>query len=141
MGMTDMNTTDMNMTDMNMTGMNIAGMDTKHMGKNATRMGALLALGALTAVAGAAAAIGAERIDRAAGGAELVAGLSLFASALLAIVVCLARTRIDMQREEIDRLRANAIEAEIRADFADQAAHGFGTDEAADRFVIRESER
>ena len=30
---------------------------------------------------------------------------------------------------------------EIRAEFAEQAAHEFGTDEAADRFVIRESER
>lgn len=141
-----MNTTGMNTTDMHTT-----GFDTKHMKtnasrlhateRNATRMGALLALGALTAVAGAAATIGAERIDRAAGGAELVAGLSLFASALLAVVVCLARTRIDMQREEIERLRADAIDAEIRAEFAEQAAHEFGTDEAADRFVIRESER
>jgi hypothetical protein len=141
----------MDMTDMNTKDMNATGFDTKHMNTKATqlhgterspmRTSALFALGALTAVAGAAATIGAERIDRAAGGAELVAGLSLFASALLAVVVCLARTRIDMQREEIDRLRAEAIDAEIRSEFAEQAAHEFGTDEAADRFVVRESER
>ena len=99
------------------------------------RTAVVLAVGAMAAIAGAATAIGAEMLDRAGDGAELVAGMSLFASAMLAVVVCLARTRIEMQRDEIDRLRTRTIDAEIRAELLGEL------DEAADRFVLRESER
>lgn len=114
----------------------------EHIGSHgAGRMPVVLAVGAVAAVAGAATVIGAETLDHASGGAEFVAGMSLCASAMLAVVVCLARTRIEMQREEIERLRTRTLDAEIRAGLLDGSGAGLLADEAADRFVLRESER
>lgn len=104
------------------------------------RLAVSVAIAALTAVAGGAAVAGAQRLDDvrdvAADDAALVAGLSLFASALLAVLVCLARTRIEMQRDQIERLRVRALDAELRADLAEVAGH-----EPSDWFDVRESER
>jgi len=108
------------------------------------RVAAPIVVAALSAVAGGAAIVGAQRIDVggdvAAGSAEIVAGLSLFASALLAVLVCLARTRIELQRSEIERLRARTLEGEPHGDLAGEA--GYGVEHGAgDRFDVRESER
>lgn len=80
------------------------------------RAGSMAGVGVVAAMAGAAAAVGAGRLDRigdANGSAELIAGIALFASGLLAAVVCVARTRLEAQDAEIERLSLCALDAEL----------------------------
>jgi hypothetical protein len=110
-----------------------AAADALSFGGMGSRVGALVGIALIAATGGAAAAVGAARLDQigqASESAELVAAIALFASGLLAAVVCLARTHIEAQDAEIERLSLQAIDAELDQYTAE-----------LDRYQVRESAR
>ena len=135
--------------EMDSMSINDVGMEGDNFGGMSARGAALVAVGVIAAIAGAAAAVGAARIDqldRSSDAAEMVAGIALFASAVLVAVVALARTRLAVQEAEIERLRARVLDAELRSEW------GVGEEEwedavlktqdaGAEQFVLRLSER
>jgi hypothetical protein len=120
--------------------------DRESFGGKSARIAAVFAAGVVTAVAAGSAVVGAVRIDqldRSSAAADFVAGIALFASAILVAVVALARTRLAAQEAEIERLRAGAIEPELRSEWSasDEDWSERMADPAADRSAVRISER
>lgn len=131
------------------TGLKQVGQDKASFGGVNARIASMVAVGVVAAVAGASAAVGAARIDqidRSTDADELIAGVALFASAILVAVVALARTRLAMQETELARLRERVLDAELRSEMGmgdeEWEDKVFETrDREADRFVLRCSER
>jgi len=110
------------------------------------RVAVLAGVAAVAAIAGAAAAVGAGRLDRidsASDAPQIVAGIALFASGILAAVVCAARTRIEAQRDEIEVLSERiALQSALDADGARELQPAWHRDpDFAAHFELRESER
>lgn len=115
-------------------------------GGMSTRVAAMFAVGVIAAIAGASAVVDAARIDqldRSSDAADFVAGIALFASAVLVGVVALARTRLAAQEAEIERLRARIVDAELRSEWcaSDDDWNERMADPVADRAVLRVSDR
>jgi CxxC motif-containing protein (DUF1111 family) len=111
-----------------------------------TRVAAMVAAGVVAAIAVASAVAVAgriDRIDRSSEAADFLAGVALFASAILVGVVALTRTRLAAQEAEIERLRARVIDAELRTErcASDEEWSECMADTAAEGSVLRISER
>ena len=133
---------------MQLDGVSMGGMEGKmaSFGGMSTRVAAMFAVGVIAAIAGASAVVGAARIDqldRSSDAADFVAGIALFASAVLVGVVALARTRLAAQEAEIERLRARIVDAELRSEWcaSDDDWNERMADPVADRAVLRVSDR
>lgn len=133
---------------MQLNGVSMGGMDNKtaSFGGMSTRVAAMFAVGVVAAIAGASAFAGAARIDqldRSSDSTDFVAGIALFASAVLVGVVALARTRLAAQEAEIERLRARIVDAELRSEWcaSDDDWNERMFDPVADRAVLRVSDR
>ena len=129
----------------------MGGMDrnTRSFGGTSTRVAAMVAAGVVAAIAVASAVAVAgridriDRIDRSSEAADFLAGVALFASAVLVGVVALTRTRLAAQEAEIERLRARVIDAELRSErcASDEEWSECMADTAAEGSVLRISER
>lgn len=110
------------------------------------RVAVLAGVAAVAAIAGAAAAVGAGRLDRietASDAPQVVAGIALFASGILAAVVCAARTRIEAQRDEIEQLSDRiALQSALDVDGEREPQPAWQRDPDFEaQFELRESER
>lgn len=123
-------------------------------GRLDVRTAGLGAVGALLCLSAVSAGAATARVDDAASSAEMVAGVALFVSALLLVVVALARTRLAAQQAEIRRLRERTAETEVFLDLAsddtaDDRCEGcawcgssrLGSADPADRVALEVSQR